>query len=228
MSFANPIARAISILMVRHLSIGLVNYRNNVQVSDATMMGMAASVLRDGTALQTLEELLNLTLFARASMPIQGDIAEIGVYRGGSAKLLARYRGSRRLHLFDTFDGIPGSDTRDVVAKGDFAASIESVKAYLGPDAAISYHPGPFPSTAPEVNGSTFSLLHIDVDTYQGTRSALETMYGKMSPGAIIVSHDYSARTCPGVKAAIDEFFLSRPETIVPLAGTTQCLIIKQ
>jgi hypothetical protein len=38
---------------------------------------------------------------------INGDIAEVGVYRGGSSKLICEAKGNKRLHLFDTFEGLP-------------------------------------------------------------------------------------------------------------------------
>ena len=45
-------------------------------------------------------------------------------------------------------------------------------------------------------------------------RSCLEFFYSRMSPGGIILSHDYM--TAPGVKKAFDDFFEDRAE---PSAG---------
>jgi len=46
-------------------------------------------------------KLLWLSLF-------NGDIAEVGVYQGGSAKLICEARNENKvLYLFDTFEGLP-------------------------------------------------------------------------------------------------------------------------
>lgn len=47
------------------------------------------------------------TLFLAASFAkhVPGDFAEVGVYRGRSAVLLARTAPEKMLHLFDTFTG---------------------------------------------------------------------------------------------------------------------------
>ncbi len=34
-----------------------------------------------------------------------GDIAEVGVFRGGTARVICEAMGERKLHLFDTFEG---------------------------------------------------------------------------------------------------------------------------
>ena len=44
---------------------------------------------------------------------IAGDIAEVGVYKGGTAALICKVRGDKSLYLFDTFEGIPGVDLID-------------------------------------------------------------------------------------------------------------------
>lgn len=70
---------------------------------------------------------------------MSGEFWECGVYRGGTAALLARVLesgeqpGSRRLRLFDTFTGLPEPDPqRDLHRKGDFSdTSVERVTAVV-------------------------------------------------------------------------------------------------
>ena len=38
---------------------------------------------------------------------VPGDLAELGVYRGGVSRMLARRFPQLTVHLFDTFTGIP-------------------------------------------------------------------------------------------------------------------------
>ena len=51
-------------------------------------------------------------MLAQYALELSGDFAECGVYRGGSAILLSKIlgrsgNGSRELHLFDSFEGMP-------------------------------------------------------------------------------------------------------------------------
>jgi hypothetical protein len=65
-------------------------------------------------------------LRAAASEAPPGDFVEVGVYKGGSAAVLAevaRARG-RRLFLFDTFSGMPHSEQGvDHHVVGDFGSA---------------------------------------------------------------------------------------------------------
>ena len=44
---------------------------------------------------------------AKAQSKRPGDFAEVGVYQGGSARVICEAKGSKRLRLFDTFSGLP-------------------------------------------------------------------------------------------------------------------------
>src|SRR6187549_921083 len=72
---------------------------------------------------------------AKHGARIAGDIAEIGVFRGGTARLLAKVSApaGKTVHLFDTFAGMPEVDTQaDLHQAGDFAnTSLTGVQAYL-------------------------------------------------------------------------------------------------
>ena len=62
------------------------------------------------------------------------------------------------------------------------------------------------------------------MDCYESTKQCLEFFYSRMSPGGIILSHDYM--TAPGVKKAFDDFFEDRAEPVLETAGS-QCLVVK-
>src|SRR5258708_14722189 len=44
---------------------------------------------------------------AAAQRNLEGDYAEVGVYKGATAKLICEAKGNKFLHLFDTFEGLP-------------------------------------------------------------------------------------------------------------------------
>lgn len=159
-----------------------------------------------------------------------GDVAEVGVYKGGTAKLLSELFTSQNkgLHLFDTFTGMPPSDaSRDLHKQGDFKdVSLESVKAYLGDSKNIHYYPGFFPLSAKPVENLKFCLVHVDVDIYQSVRDCCEFFYPLMERSGIMIFDDYGRLTCPGAKIAIDNFFTDKTEQPCYLP-TGQCVVIK-
>ena len=62
----------------------------------------------------------------KRTQKVPGDIAEVGVYKGGSAKMICSAKGDKHLHLFDTFEGLPKVEDIDMVwpfYEGKFAAS---------------------------------------------------------------------------------------------------------
>ncbi len=167
---------------------------------------------------------------ARQALAIEGDFAEVGVYKGGTARLLAQLAEgtNKRLELFDTFEGMPETDsTKDHHQAGDFAdTSLEGVKRFVGGGELISFHQGIFPETASAVADRRFSLAHIDVDIYSSVFDSCEFFYPRLSPAGILIFDDYGFRSCPGAREAVDEFFSTRDEAPIYLL-TGQAFVIK-
>jgi O-methyltransferase len=172
-------------------------------------------------------EAYHIFMAVKRTQKVPGDIAEVGVYKGGSAKIICSAKGDKTLHLFDTFEGLPKVDDIDMVwpfYEGKFAASFDDVKNYLKNDSNVHFYKGIFPDTSDPVKDTKFSMVNLDVDCYESTKLCLEFFYSRMSPGGIILSHDYI--TAPGVKKAFDDFFDSLPEPVLETAGS-QCLVVK-
>jgi O-methyltransferase len=171
------------------------------------------------------QEAYNIHMGVRQTGKIPGDIAEVGVYRGGSAKLIAEAKGERPLHLFDTFEGMPDTAAVDpLFQRGQFPSSSEEVKKYLVSYPSVSLYKGYFPDTAGPVEDKRFSFVHLDVDIYESTAKSLAFFYPRMARGALLISHDYM--WAEGVKRAFDEFFADKPEAVIELGGS-QCAFIK-
>lgn len=164
---------------------------------------------------------------AKQTNAINGDAAEIGVYKGGTARLIAR-TAPKTVHIFDTFSGMPPTDkANDLHLEGDFSGtSFQSVKEYLKDCSNIRMYPGFFPETAAPIKELQFCFVHIDVDIYKSVRDCCEFFYPRMVQGGIMVFDDYGFLTCPGAKMAVDEFFAVTPEYPCNLP-TGQCIVIK-
>lgn len=168
---------------------------------------------------QTLQQCLTL----------DGTIAEVGVYRGGTARLLATLggRARKRVHLFDTFGGMPETDEgKDWHAAGDFSdTSLDAVKTFLdGLD--VAFHPGVFPQTAAGLQSESFCFVHVDADIHRSVWDSCEFFYSRLVAGGVFVFDDYGFVTCDGAKQAVDTFFADRAEVPCYLP-TGQCLVTK-
>jgi hypothetical protein len=190
-----------------------------------------ATLRREGRMIQPLEDFYNLSHLVQRTEKFAGDLAELGVYRGGSAKLICLLKGDRRLHLFDTFEGMPAVRADlDHHRAGDFAdTSLAAVREYLKDFTKVEFYQGLFPDSARQLaqTPTRFSLVHLDVDIYESTKAGLEFFYPRLVAGGVLLSHDYRSRSCPGVRKAFDEFFADKPEPIIEL-WKTQCLVVRQ
>ncbi|MCL2725625.1 MAG: TylF/MycF family methyltransferase [Polyangiaceae bacterium] len=172
------------------------------------------------------------TLFqlARHAAHLDGDIAEVGVYRGGTAKLLAHVAGKagKTLHLFDTFSGMPETDVKqDLHQAGDFKdTSLAAVKSFLQSSEAVEYYQGEFPKTAGPVENKRFSFVHVDADIASSVDACCTFFYPRLVPGGVLLFDDYGFTSCPGAKKAVDAFFADKPEPVMHLV-TSQALILK-
>jgi hypothetical protein len=174
--------------------------------------------------------------FCRHGLLGSGDIAECGVFQGGTAHLLAQTAKDASvqpatLHLFDTFEGMPpdAQPDRDYHAPGDFAnTSLEYVQQRLAKYPFAQFHPGLVPETLSEVDSDArFSFVHLDMDLYRPTLDACRWFWPRIIPGGLIVFDDYGFYPYRNAaRAAIDEWFTDQPERPIVLP-TGQGLAIK-
>jgi len=161
---------------------------------------------------------------------VNGDVAEAGVYKGGSARILAKIfdNTSKTIHLFDTFSGMPKVDEKkDFHKQGDFDdTTLEQVRKYLSDCKNVTFHPGFFPDTALPVEDKSFCMVHLDVDIYTSVLDCCRFFYPRMTQGGIMIFDDYGWEPTPGTKKAVDEFFSDKPESICYIP-TGQCFVIK-
>lgn len=167
---------------------------------------------------------------ARHASRLDGHFAEVGVFRGGTAKLLAHVADEtgRKLHLFDTFEGMPETDVDlDLLGAGDFAnTSLQMVERFLKPHHSVVFHKGFFPATGETVVGEKFSLVHCDADIASSVAACCEFFYPRLRPGGVLVFDDYGHTSTPGAKTAADAFFADKREPILHLV-TAQAIAIK-
>lgn len=159
---------------------------------------------------------------------IPGDLAECGVWKGGSAMLMAlclQQAGinDRKIYLYDTFEGMSKPGEKDGVyertewekrktngAGSDWcAASEEEVTANLErtgyPSSNIICVKGKVEDTIPGTMPQQLALLRLDTDWYESTRHELAHLYPVLSSKAVLLIDDYGA--WEGARKAVDEYF---------------------
>jgi hypothetical protein len=148
---------------------------------------------------------------------IDGEIVEVGVWRGSVAIIFGEIFNKKTIHLFDTFEGIPYSNEFDNIHRqGDFGkldrnplnyTSFDEVVETLSIYKNINVYKGIFPKeTACNIENKKFSIVHLDVDVYQSYKESLEFFYCRMNSGGIIMLDDYLISSCAGATKAINEF----------------------
>jgi O-methyltransferase len=151
---------------------------------------------------------------------IPGDVVECGVYKGGTAALLARTvthsRLPRTLWLFDVFRGMPPATNVDGPQApswtGNLKSSTRRVERLLRRTGAnlsrVRIVPGLFQDTFPTVHISQIALLNIDADWYESVKLCFDTFYDSVVQQGFISIDDYGA--WPGCRITVDEFFQAR------------------
>jgi O-methyltransferase len=144
---------------------------------------------------------------------ISGDCAELGVFRGYFAQKIQEFMPNRKLLLFDTFEGF---DLRDIQvekslspnsAHDDFSCTdIAKILTIFSDPNKLEIRKGFFPETARE-NDGPFAFVSLDVDLYQPTLEGLKFFYPRLSPGGVMLVHDYNNSRYPVVSKAVHEFF---------------------
>jgi O-methyltransferase len=162
-----------------------------------------------------------------------GDFAELGVYKGESARLFHLMAPEKTLHLFDTFEGFTSIDLQTETGEAatysikHFAdTSLNSVLRKIGGDPTkIKIHAGYFPQSTEKLEDITFAFVSLDADLYNPTKAGLEYFYSRLSPGGVILIHDYNHKW-EGLMKAVDEFISTVPESLVLLPDLDSTAII--
>lgn len=161
--------------------------------------------------LDELVRLCRLTPFKKYA------IAEVGVFKGGSLKLLAQEFNRTPCFGFDTFEGLPSDKyyaELELHTPGQFnETNAEEVNRFIDMPNTMLVK-GNFPDDLPicfyDIH---FAFVHLDADYFLSTKRALEFFGPRMVDNGIIVLDDFEWPNCPGIKMALEEFRKSYKRT---------------
>ena len=148
-----------------------------------------------------------LYVLASQLQDIEGDVLEVGVWRGGTAaaiKLgLMQSPAPREFFIADTFKGVvKASDKDSRYVGGEHADTDVSIVESLFKNLDLplpTILQGIFPDDHPDAVKGKIAFLHCDVDVYESTKDIIDWALPRLSRNAIIVFDDYGFPTCEGV-----------------------------
>lgn len=141
---------------------------------------------------------------------MDGDILEVGVYRGGTGALLAERARALDLDaeviLADTFEGVVGAGAEDPWYRGgeheDTSTEVVSELLRRFPGTRTTFAVGRFPTeTSEPFEERSLRLVHIDVDVYDSARDTLAWAWPRLGVGGMVIFDDYGFYECEGVAA---------------------------
>jgi len=161
---------------------------------------------------------------------IPGELVECGVWKGGSAMVVAATlaalgKTQSELWLYDTYSGMTVPDERDLQYDGvsaherlkmanmrDFGqmahVGVEEVRANLAktgyPMEKIHFVQGDVLETIPGRAPARISLLRLDTDWYKSTAHERAHLYPRLARGGVLLIDDYGH--WKGSRQAVDEY----------------------
>ncbi len=165
----------------------------------------------------------------KARLP--GEIVECGVWRGGSAMLVAYTfvklgETNRKIYLYDTFEGMTEPTQEDHYFRADkwkeehidghstwCYASLEEVKENMSktkyPEKNLFYVKGKVEETIPTTLPGNISLLRLDTDWYESSKHELIHLYPLLVRNGVLIIDDYGLSHA-GQRQAVDEYFQNK------------------
>jgi Macrocin-O-methyltransferase (TylF) len=179
---------------------------------------------------------------AQSALQVSGDFIEFGVNRGFMASaIMQRLDWSttdRTFFLLDTFGGLDEAQlteleqgsgaperNRAALESGFYADSAASVRANFAEWTGVQIIEGRVPDTLSQLPDTRFAFVSIDMNCVAPEIAAIEWVWSRLSPGALILLDDYGYLGHAAQKAAMDQFAAAKGVQILSLP-TGQGLIL--
>lgn len=158
------------------------------------------------TMIRALDFEANLDLVNRFNN-VQGDYVECGVWRGGMSAAISEILGpDKKIHLFDSFEGLPAAAEIDGSAAINWQKNVNDPGYYNNCSAEVNYvenamklarhdnysiYPGWFSETLPGFSKRPIGILRLDGDWYDSIMTSLVYLFPMVVDGGLIILDDY-------------------------------------
>jgi O-methyltransferase len=158
---------------------------------------------------------------------LQGDVIEIGVWKGGTGALITKASKSNsnsNVFLCDTFEGVVKAGENDSRYKGgEHADTNEDIVKGLLATLKLSNATilkGIFPDDyRSQMETKTYKFCHIDVDVYSSAKDIFDFIWPRMAVGGVVLFDDCGFHGCDGVTRLFNEIDVANGFKIYNLNG---------
>lgn len=200
--------------------------RNLSFLTDRTFMTAIAAHAKSQTEQGIIWRLATLVWAADNAKRLEGDLVECGCYRGTSARIIAdttKLAETRRYFLYDLFEHDASMPHHPMPEHG--ATLYDEVKNRFADLPNVIITKGKVPDslkTAPD----KIAFMHLDLNNAEAEIGALNALFERMVPGAILILDDYGWLAYRKQKLAEDPWFAARGYRVLELP-TGQGMVIK-
>ncbi len=166
---------------------------------------------------------------------LKGDFVECGVNYGFLSSSIMEYldwdRLGKTFYLLDTFSGIDEQDDAKCImdteaAREFYVDGVKPVRENFSQWERVKIIVGSVPVTLGEIDSEQIAYLHIDMNCAPPEVAAINMLWDKLVPGALILLDDYAYHGYELQKHAMDKVAVQKKVEILSLP-TGQGLIIK-
>ncbi len=165
---------------------------------------------------------------AQQGMKRDGDFVDCACYKGTTARILCEYldfdKSDKRYYLYDLFEHDESMPHHAMEEHG--ADLYEKVLNRFKDFSNVTVTRGAVPGVLHDVAPEKIAFLHIDLNSAEAEIGALEILFDRMTPGAILVLDDYGWNFYYQQQRAEDAWFAARGYQVLELP-TGQGLLIK-
>lgn len=167
---------------------------------------------------------------AEVGLRREGDFVECGCYRGTSARIMVDFldfaKVDKQFYIYDLFEHT-GEVAKLEITMPDHGADLhDKVKQRFADLNNFHCIKGRVPEILLERSPEKIAFLHIDMNFAAAEVGALEMLFDRVSPGAVIVFDDYGWLGSRPQKLAEDNWLAARGYRVLELP-TGQGMVIK-
>lgn len=120
----------------------------------------------------------------------RGDWFQFGVFKGHTARIMeSLILSDQKLHLFDSFEGLPEDWSNTSYGKGAFRIGADDIPLFSQKHTVV--HKGLFKDTIPSFTAKyappRVPFIHLDADLYSSTMDILMGLNHLIAPGTLLL-----------------------------------------
>jgi len=149
---------------------------------------------------------------------VDGDVVELGCYKGLTSlelqKLLKGQGSSKKLYLYDSFEGLPDKQAADESPAGSqfkagelYVSKREVVERFKRASLPLPFvYKTWFKDIKENQLPARICFAFLDGDFYESIKDSLIKIWPFLDPQAVIVVDDYANQALPGAAKAVNEW----------------------